>query len=133
GPPQPVLAGASLDLGPDRDVVRAVRDRDHADPRPTALELGPVRPDDLGLRDDDRLAGAVPDPVLPVRPLPADDLDHRDARAAAEEPGRRRRALDHGERVVNPTPTTPAPAHGPGNGAPVSYGVLAEVETGDAR
>ena len=33
---------------------------------------------------------------------------------------------------MNPTPTTPAPAHGPGNGAPVSYGVLAEFETGDA-
>ena len=61
-------------------------------------QLGPVRPDGLGLGDDDRVARPVPHPVLPVRPVPADDLDHRDAGTAAEEAGRRRRPLGHGER-----------------------------------
>ena len=43
-PPQPVLAGAVLHLGADRDVVRAVCDRHHADPRVHPGQLGPATP-----------------------------------------------------------------------------------------
>jgi molybdopterin-containing oxidoreductase family membrane subunit len=78
-PPERLLARTDLRLGADRDVVRAVRDRDHAEPRVHPGRLGSVRPDDLGLRDDDWVSGVVPHPVLPVHPVPADDLDNRDA------------------------------------------------------
>ncbi len=56
--------------------------------------VGPVQPDDLGLGDLLRHDRPVPDAAVPVPPVPADDLDLRDADAAAGGQGRRRSAGD---------------------------------------
>ena len=51
---------------------------------------GTLPADDLGLRDLLRHDRPVPDAAVPVPAVPADDLDLRDADAAAGGPGRRR-------------------------------------------
>ena len=58
-------------------------------PRLPALVVGDVLPDDLGLDDVPRHDRDVPDAVLPLRPVPADDFDLRDADDGAGSEGSR--------------------------------------------
>ena len=67
---------------------------DEPAPRLPAVVVGHVLPDDLGLGDVHRHDRPVPDAVLPVHPLPADDLDLRDARRCCR---RRRSQGSHGD------------------------------------
>ena len=54
-------------------------------PRLSAVLLGPVHPDGMGLRHLARLDWSFPDSAVPVHPLSAGHLDLRDARAGGRE------------------------------------------------
>ena len=83
-PPDAGGAVRDRDRGQRRHVARALRDRGHEPaPRLPALLLGHVRADLLGLGALRGLDRAVPLPPAALHPLPADDLDLRDAHARA--------------------------------------------------
>ena len=105
GPAQPVAALVPGDLREHRHVARALRDRGRQPaPRLPAVVVEHVPRDGLGLRDVLRHDRAVHRAAVPVHPLPAGDLDRRDARAGARDAGRAER---HGEPAAAPKGAVP--------------------------
>ena len=121
-----LAAVGDLDRREHRHVARAVRDRGHEPaPRLPAVVVGHVPRDVLGLRDVLRHARPVPLVDVPVHPLPAGDLDHRDARAGPRDAARAGAA-----RASQPAPRRPR--HESRNrDRPAVYGLLAEFDKPD--
>src|SRR5215210_1792951 len=125
-----VLAVRDLDVRQRGHVAGTLHHHRHQPaPRLPAVLVGPVQGDDLGLGNVHRHDRPVPVADLPVHPLPADDLDFRDA---DDRPRRQRRQRVHdGPGAGARDWSRPMSTHPTGKKRSPIYGLMAEFHDSD--